>query len=315
MGYLHITNLYKDQTILQFREAYALEKLHGTSADITFEPLLNTIKYSSGGASHVLFKSLFNEPELLQKFRDLNIPIDSSITVYGEAYGGSQQGMSPTYGTSLKFGCFDVQIGNCWLNVEKADLLVQSLGLEFVPYEKIQLLKIEDGKIVANMEELNRVRDQPSRQAKRNGIVEDKIAEGVVLRPLIEMVLNNGERVICKHKRDEYRETASPRVVDDPAKLAKLNSAQAIADEWVTTARFNNMLSHFKTEELVLDKIPGHDMTKMRDILKAMEEDVLREGAGEIVLGEDAKVIKHAISSKTAQMYKDYLKSKLAKVV
>ena len=30
MGYMHIDNLYKDQRILQFKECYALEKIHGT---------------------------------------------------------------------------------------------------------------------------------------------------------------------------------------------------------------------------------------------------------------------------------------------
>jgi hypothetical protein len=305
MGYLHINNLYKDQTILNFREAYALEKLHGTSADFEYFPLTDTIKFSSGGESHDKFVKLFNEEDLKTKLRSLGLPIDKTCTVYGEAYGGKQQGMSATYGKELKFAVFDVQIGDCWLYVEKADELTRSLGLEFVPYEKIQLLKVEDGKIVVNMDEINRVRDLPSRQAKRNGIVEDKFAEGVVLRPLIEVTLNNGNRVICKHKRDEFRETASPRVVDDPAKLAKLKNAEAIADEWVTLER----LKH------VLDKIPGHDITQMRTILSAMEEDVLREGAGEIELGEDASCIKKAIGTKTAQMYKDYLKNKLAQLV
>src|SRR5690348_10996218 len=35
MGYLHIGNLYKTQDLLLFRECYALEKVHGTSAHIT----------------------------------------------------------------------------------------------------------------------------------------------------------------------------------------------------------------------------------------------------------------------------------------
>lgn len=30
MSYLHIPNLYKDQTILLLRECFALEKVHGT---------------------------------------------------------------------------------------------------------------------------------------------------------------------------------------------------------------------------------------------------------------------------------------------
>ena len=64
-------------------------------------------------------------------------------------------------------------------------------------------------------------------QSVRNGVTtpEDFIlagrernAKGVVLRPLIEVTLNNGDRIICKHKCEEFRETATPRPVVDPAK-------------------------------------------------------------------------------------------------
>lgn len=34
MGYLHIDNLYKAQEILAFRTCFALEKIHGTSANV-----------------------------------------------------------------------------------------------------------------------------------------------------------------------------------------------------------------------------------------------------------------------------------------
>ena len=36
MGYMHIDNLYKNVTIMLFKEAYVLEKIHGTSAHITW---------------------------------------------------------------------------------------------------------------------------------------------------------------------------------------------------------------------------------------------------------------------------------------
>ena len=38
MGYMHIDNLYKNQDVLMFREAYALEKIHGTSAHVAYGP-------------------------------------------------------------------------------------------------------------------------------------------------------------------------------------------------------------------------------------------------------------------------------------
>ena len=34
MAYQHIDNLYKNQDILKFKECYALEKIHGTSASV-----------------------------------------------------------------------------------------------------------------------------------------------------------------------------------------------------------------------------------------------------------------------------------------
>ncbi len=37
MGYLHIENLYKNIDIMQFKECYAMEKIHGTSAHVRFK--------------------------------------------------------------------------------------------------------------------------------------------------------------------------------------------------------------------------------------------------------------------------------------
>ena len=54
MGYRHIENLYKSQTILQFRECWALEKIHGTSAHVRWSD--GKVWFHSGGekASYLL---------------------------------------------------------------------------------------------------------------------------------------------------------------------------------------------------------------------------------------------------------------------
>lgn len=299
---MHINNLYKSQDILLFKECYALEKIHGTSAHITWKRNpSNEAQYQlvffSGGTKHENFVKLFDKDELIKRFTAMGIT-DRDITVYGESYGGKEQGMSHTYGDKGKFIVFDVQIGECWLDVPKAEKVAQDLGLEFVHYRKIP----------TDMAAIDAERDYPSVQAIRNGIstcvnlfgpVENpKKREGVVLRPLIEVTKNNGERIICKHKGDDFRETASPRPVVDPEKAKVLSDAQDIAHEWVTPMR----LQH------VLDKMPGHCMEKMRDIIAAMTEDVLREGAGEIV---DNPTVRKAISTKTALSYKEFLKSQI----
>ena len=58
MGYLHIDNLYKNQTIMIFRECYALEKVHGTSAHISFKE--GQLHFSAGGEKHDNFVKLFD---------------------------------------------------------------------------------------------------------------------------------------------------------------------------------------------------------------------------------------------------------------
>ncbi len=135
--------------------------------------------------------------------------------MHGEAYGGKQQGMSETYGKELKFIVFDVKIGETWLDVINAEDVTKKKGLEFVDYVQIK----------TDLELIDAERDKPSTQAKRNGVVEDKLREGVVLRPLTECTKSNGKRIIVKHKRDEFKETKTKREVD-PEKLRILKESK-----------------------------------------------------------------------------------------
>jgi hypothetical protein len=303
MGYLHINNLYKEQLILLFKECYALEKIHGTSAHVGWDG--KDLKFFSGGESHEKFITLFNAEDI--KTHLINCGFGNrKVVIYGEAYGGKCQKMSETYGPNLKFIAFDVCLDDAnWLNVPEAEAFCTMFGIEFVPYVKVS----------TNLKELDFYRDAFSVQAIRNGVtkvethteingeittdlVNPKKREGIVLRPLIELVTSTGNRVICKHKGDDFRETASPRVVEDPNKLAVLADAEKIGNEWVTMTRL----------EHVLDKIPDHGMDKMVVILNAMIEDVTREAAGEIV---DNDVVRKTIKAKTVSMYRNYLRSKI----
>ena len=286
MGYKHIDNLYKDQTVLMFKEVYALEKVHGTSAHVSFKD--GTLHFFSGGEKHQNFLKVFDQEHLLQKFQELGHP---EVVIFGEAYGGKQQGMSATYGKELCFIVFEVKIGENWLNVPNAESVTSKLGLEFVPYEKVP----------ATIEALNVERDRPSRVAKRRGILEDKVPEGIVIRPLIEMRMPNGERVMAKHKGESFseRKSKSDTKVVDPEKMQILTEAKEIAEEWVTPMRL----------EHVLDKLP-HDI-QMKDIplvIKAMQEDVLREAHGEITV---SKQVFAEIGTLTVKLFKKKLAERL----
>lgn len=300
MGYMKISNLYKDQKILLFKECYALEKIEGTSTHITLKKTDEGVEigFFSGGAKHDQFVALFDQEALKQAFLQMDF---DKIVVNGEGYGGKIQGMSHTYGPNLKFVAFDVRVvkyenedktAEYWLTVPEAEKVVIGLGLEFVAYNRIP----------AEVEAIDRERDLPSRQAVRNGITEPKIAEGVVLRPLIE--LEEQGRIISKHKRPEFSERTSKRDTKaSPEELEVLTKAEAIADEWVTKTRLEHVLSKLRAN---FGREPSTEDT--RQVINAMVEDVTIEGAGEAVMSKEA--IK-AVSTAAAKLFMKYLRSAL----
>jgi len=278
MGYLHIDNLYKNVDVLAFKEVYVLEKIHGTSAHIGWK-VEEKLNFFSGGEKHENFVKLFDEAMLRAKFLEGGL---RDATIYGEAYGGKQQGMRDTYGDKLRFVAFDVCIGDRWLSVPQAEGFCQSMGIEFVDYVKV----------AAETTLVNFYRDADSTQAIRNGMGPGKKREGIVIRPPFEVTTNNGKRLIAKHKRDEFKETSTPRTVD-AAKLQVLEDAKAIASEWVTEMR----LSH------VLDKLspPACDVSDTRRVIEVMLEDVSRESEGEVKWSPE---VNKSVGTRAAAMFK-----------
>lgn len=294
MSYLKIPNLYKEQTILMYKECFALEKIHGSSAHISFQQFQGNghvvITHHSSGASSVMFKALFNDTALEAKFLEL-FDGTEHVTIYGEGCGGKLQKMRHTYGDDLRFVPFDVKVGDVWVNVPSAKEICDLFKLGFVSYRKIP----------ATLEAIDAERDRPSELAKSVGIKKDMPREGIVLRPLVEMTLNNGDRVISKHKGEAFQERMNqPKPKDvDPARMATIAEAQAIAFEWVTPMR----LSH------VEDKMDVPiAMQNINAYIKAMIEDVYREAKGEIV---ESKATRHAIGAKTAELIKAICKQRL----
>ena len=263
---------------MNFKECYALEKVHGTSAHISWKSEQDKVLFMSGGMEHDTFVKLFDEGSLKEKFKEM---FDCDVTVFGEAYGGKVQKMSKTYGIDPQFIVFDVKVGETWVNVPNAEDIAKKLGLEFVPYDKTS----------TELEALNALRDKDSEVGVRRGCP-GQMREGVVLRPLEELKRSNGKRIITKHKRDEFMETKTPREVD-PKKLEVLKEANAVAEEWVVPMRL----------EHVLDKLDvPMEMESTRHVIKAMVEDVLRESEGEVEWSND---VAKAVGRQAAKLFKE----------
>jgi len=284
MSYMHMDNLYKNQDILLFTECYAMEKIHGTSAHISYNN--GEVKFFAGGGNYDTFVALFEIDDLKRRFAEVIIGGETAI-VYGESYGGKQQGMSAVYGKEGKFVVFEVKIGDSWLNVPKAEQIALGLGLEFVHYKRIP----------TNMSAIDAERDDFSVQAMRNGIGEHP-REGIVLRPIEEVTKNNGSRIIAKHKTDAFSETKTPREVS-PEKLRVIEEARTIADEWVTPMRLEHIIS---------DNNLDLSMENIGKVIPLMIDDIIREAKGEIVDSPDAR---KEIGRQTALMIKRTIEGRL----
>lgn len=292
MGYLHIANLYKEQKILELEEVYALEKIHGTSSHIRFSKK-DGLGFFSGGEKHEKFKALFDEDTLKAALESFGL---DNIVVNGEAYGDKCQGMRETYGNELKFIVFDVRFNGEWLTVPRAADVAKFLKLEFVHYNKIK----------TGLNDIDAERDADSIQAIRNGVGKGKMREGIVLRPIEELIDERGNRIIVKHKRAEFSETKTPRKVD-PGKQVILKEANAIAEEWVTPVRLQHVTTIVKMMRHMIDKQPL-DITDTGRIISAMTEDVYREAKGEII---ESQAVKKAIGKRAARLFKQTFSSLL----
>ena len=291
MSYRHIENLYKNKDIMVFKQCYAMEKIHGTSAHIQFKTEDSNLIFFSGGSPYDTFVSLFNQSVLIEKFlkNAAEHPEVTSVAIYGESYGGKVQRMSHTYGPNQKFVAFEVMINRDienWLEVPRAEKFANAFDCEFVHYKLINTTE----------EEINAEMMADSVQAVRNGMGTGHMREGIVLRPLVELIHPNGGRIISKHKRPEFAERANTPSINDPEKQKVLEDAKAVAEEWINAVRLQHVLDAIG--------IADPQMEDAQKIIKGMIEDVYREAAGEII---ESKDVSRAIGKQTMKELKSLL--------
>jgi len=285
MGYAKIPNLYKVQDILMFRECYAMEKIHGTSAHIQF--IAGVVRYGSGGAGLALFKGLF-DTELLEETFSKLANLETRLTIYGEAYGGKLQRMSETYGPDLRFVAFDVKLNDQWLSVPHAENVARQYQLDFVHYKKVS----------TDLATLDAERDAESIQAVRNGMGHGRLREGVVLRPLSPVYDQHMGRICAKHKGELFQERAHQPKVKSADELVILRDANAIAEEWVVPMRLDHVLQKLRHAKAI---------EHTGEVIEAVLADVLEEAAGEVVV---TRAVEKAIKSRAAKLWKSLLQSK-----
>lgn len=124
-----------------------------------------------------------NEQVFEQKFGE------NTVTLYGEGYGaGIQKG--GLYRSDVSFILFDVQVGDVWLTRESVEDIAAALGIDVVPCLGRGTLQ----------DAVDFVRTKPQ------SCIGTAPMEGIVARPMVEVLDRMGRRVIVKIKVKDFAE-------------------------------------------------------------------------------------------------------------
>ena len=114
---------------------------------------------------------------------------ETEVTLYGEGYGpGIQNGGA--YRSDVSFILFDALIGDIWLRRDSVEDIAATFGIDAVPVLGIGTLD----------EAIAIVKDAPK------STIGTAPMEGIVARPLVEVLDRCGKRVIVKIKVRDFKE-------------------------------------------------------------------------------------------------------------
>ncbi|MDR0711980.1 MAG: RNA ligase family protein [Prevotellaceae bacterium] len=133
-------------------------------------------------------------PELMrQVFPPSSDEEPVNVTLYGEGYGVKIQKGGNYMRSRVGFILFDIKIGAWWLKRADCEALAQQLDIPIVP--------------VVGYGTLQEAADFVKKGFKST-IAENKDydAEGLVLKPAVDLLARSGQRIVAKIKRCDFRD-------------------------------------------------------------------------------------------------------------
>ena len=134
-------------------------------------------------ALQAMFEGMPNKAKLAEVFGD-----SKEVCLYGEGYGPKIQAGGGNYRKDASFVLFDVKIGPWWLKREDVDGIAKKLGIDSVP-------TVGEGTLTEAIELVRK---------GQKSIWGDFTAEGLVVRPKVELMCRNGGRLITKIKHRDF---------------------------------------------------------------------------------------------------------------
>ena len=169
------------------------EKIDGTGVRARWNPVASQISFRGRTDKASLppfllarLQQTFTADKLIAIFPDL------PICIYGEGFGNRIQKAGKDYLPSgVDFILFDIRIGRWWLRRADLEDIAARLGIHIVPI-------IGQGTLIEAIEFI--------KAKKLKSIFGDFLAEGLVLRPVIELRDRTGQRIIAKLKHKDFPE-------------------------------------------------------------------------------------------------------------
>lgn len=293
--------------IYSVKQVVATEKLHGSNFRIGFPLGMKTLDELRFGSRDIEYKPGEDFPlgstlNMIKKQRDLLQRMFevfqsygfNEVTVFGEAHGPGIKAKGVKYGTGQDpmYRAFDIMVGPNFVTYDLFVEISNKCGLPIVP----EVWRGEPSK-----ENFDALLEQPSVVGKLNGLGDDNIAEGVVLRsnPLLRDVF--GEWLICKHKCARFAEKASEpkeKVARGPSPIDDLIVTV------VTRGRVLNAIGRLRDR--------GSELTTtMKDmplLLSALCADIAKDCQSELTeLGANEGSIKGNVSRILGPLYREML--------
>lgn len=168
------------------------EKIDGTNIRIILDELALVIKGKSEKAQIPIFllerlQEIFSPKNMIEAFPEL-----SQVCLYGEGYGDKIQKGGNYIPDGTSFILFDCRIGHWWLTRDSLVQLAEHFSIPIVPI-------IGEGTLAQGIEHC--------RKGFKSVIAHNTEydAEGLVLKPKVELFNRQGRRVITKLKYKDFR--------------------------------------------------------------------------------------------------------------
>jgi len=207
MEYHKIQSIFKrSEQTKEFTEEYSIpefeylkdniwdftEKIDGTNIRVMFDGENLRFGGKTDNAQMPVFlmeklQSIFTKEKIQEVFPDVNPT--NKVVLYGEGFGAKIQSGGKYIRDGVDFILFDVLMNNWWLKRDAIEDVANKLNI----------------KIVKNIGE-GTLKDAIEMTKKGfNSEFGDFIAEGIVLRPKVELFARNGNRIITKVKHKDFK--------------------------------------------------------------------------------------------------------------